>query len=111
MRWLRTISEGAANSLEEGLEETLTVHRIAPSTTGILRTTRLTTNPIASIVGQAADLTRRVKRWRDNEMVMRWLGSSLIWIEPRLRRVRGHKQLPALKRSLQTHQTLHSKAV
>jgi len=111
IRWLRNHSEAAANSLAEGLEETLTVHRLAPDISGALRKTLLTTNPIESIFGHAADLTRRVKRWRGEAMVMRWLGSNLLWIEGRFRRVRGYRQLGRLREALQSEAPYQAKVV
>ena len=78
-RWLKKISESAAASLGEALEETLTVHRLGIS--GALRKTLLTTNPIESTIEVVKRHARRVRRWSSSTMVMRWVGSGLIRAE------------------------------
>jgi len=88
-RWLRNHSEPAARSLAEGLEETLTLHRLG--VTGALRRTLRTTIPIESLFSVVEEKCRRVKRWRDASMVLRRVGSACAWHEPRMRRVRGHR--------------------
>ena len=37
--------------------------------------------------------TRRVKRWRDHAMVVRWAAASLLDMEKRFRKIMGHQQL------------------
>ena len=97
--WLEDLSESpAASSMREGLEETLTVHRLG--ITGALRRTLQTTNPLESIFGQVRERTKRVKRWRHGAMAMRWCASAMQQIEPRLHRVKGFRDLPLLKRNL-----------
>jgi transposase-like protein len=96
--WLRTISEGAARSLEEGLEETLTVHRLRLP--DVLRRTLSTTNVIESCFAHVQHLTRNVKRWRNGQMVRRWVGGMLLVAERRFRRIRGYKSLPLLLNAL-----------
>lgn len=92
--WLRRISPAAAASLEEGLEETLTVVRLGVPE--LLRKTLATTNPIESAFSLAESVTRRVKRWRDGDMRERWCVAGLIDAESRFNRVKGHKHLPQL---------------
>jgi len=58
---LETKHPGAAASLLEGLEETLTVTRLGLS--GSLLDTFKSTNPIESMIYIARDLTGNVKRW------------------------------------------------
>jgi len=94
VRWLATKSERAAASLEEGFEETLTIHALG--VVGALRRTLMTTNPIESAFDGVRVFSRRVKRWRDGAMVMRWVGSGLVVAEKRFRRVKGHRDIPAL---------------
>jgi putative transposase len=53
----------AARSLEEGLEETLTVHRLGIG--GVLRRKLATTNPIESCLSTVQRVARNVKRWRE----------------------------------------------
>lgn len=94
VKWLRRISPAAAGSLEEGLEETLSVVRLGVPE--LLRKTLATTNPIESAFSIAQSVTRRVKRWRDGDMRERWCVAGLIDAESRFNRVKGHKHLPQL---------------
>jgi putative transposase len=66
---------GAAASLREGLEETLTVQALG--ITGALYRTLRTTNPIENLNGSVARYCRNVKRWGDGQMVLRWVASAL----------------------------------
>jgi putative transposase len=98
VKWLRRISPAAAASLEEGLEETLTVVRLGVPE--LLRKTLATTNPIESAFSVAESVTRRVKRWRDGDMRERWCVAGLLDAERRFNRVKGHKYLPQLLTAL-----------
>ena len=82
---------GAAASIREGLEETLTVQRLG--LTGALERTLRTTNIIENLMGSVEGYTRRVKRWRGGQMIQRWVASALVEAEPRFRRVRGYRDL------------------
>jgi len=94
VKWLRTISPAAAASLEEGLDETLTVARLGVPE--LLRKTLATTNPIESAFSVAESVTRRVKRWRDGDMRERWCVAGLLDAERRFNRIKGHKHMPQL---------------
>jgi transposase-like protein len=85
---------GAAASLREGLEETLTVHALG--ITGALRRTLATTNPIENLNAGVAQYCRNVKRWRGGLMIQRWVTSALVDSEQQFRRVRGFRDLPRL---------------
>ena len=98
VKWLRRISPAAAASLEEGLEETLTVVRLGVP--DLFRKTLATTNPIESAFSVAESVTRRVKRWRDGDMRERWCVAGLLDAERRFNRVKGHKYLPQLLAAL-----------
>jgi putative transposase len=98
VKWLRRISPAAAASLEEGLEETLTVVRLGVPE--LLRKTLSTTNPIESAFSVAESVTRRVKRWRDGDMRQRWCVAGLLDAESRFNRIRGYKHLPQLLAAL-----------
>jgi len=98
VKWLRRITPAAAASLEEGLEETLTVVRLGVPE--LLRKTLSTTNPIESAFSVAESVTRRVKRWRDGDMRQRWCVAGLVDAERRFNRVKGHKHLPQLLTAL-----------
>jgi transposase-like protein len=92
--WLKRLHPDAAASLEEGLEETLTVVRLgAPEQ---LRRTLATTNPIERAFSVAESVTRRVKRWRDGDMRQRWCVAGLLDAESRFHRVKGHRHMKAL---------------
>ena len=82
---------GAAASIREGLDETLTVQRLG--LTGALERTLRTTNIIENLMGSVEGYTRRVKRWRGGQMIQRWVASALVEAEPRFRRVRGYRDL------------------
>ena len=98
LAWLKKLSESAAASLEEGFEETLTVHRLG--VTGTLRRTLVTTNPIESAFDTVKRHARRVKRWSGAAMVMRWAATGLVQAEQQFRRVKGHAAIPQLIEAL-----------
>lgn len=88
----------AAASLAEGMEETLTLHRLGIS--GALSLSFSTTNVLESINAQLGRLTRNVTRWRNGDQKQRWVASALLDIEPRLRRVKGYRALPQLRAAI-----------
>lgn len=102
VKWLDAISPSAARSLEEGLEETLTLHRL--SINELLRKSLSSTNLIESCFARTEAWTRRVKRWRNGKMVMRWGAAALLVAEAGFRRIKGHAHLPQLKAALVAHQ-------
>ncbi len=85
----------AANSLAEGLEETLTLHRLGLA--GPLARSFATTNVLESINAQVERVLRRVTRWHGGTHKLRWAASALLDLEPRLRRVKGYRALPQLR--------------
>lgn len=85
---------GAASSLREGLQETLTVQRLG--LTGALARTLKTTNPIENLNGSIATYIRNVKRWRHGSMIQRWVAAALREAEKQFRRVRGYRDMPRL---------------
>lgn len=99
-RRLRADHPGAAASLEEGLDETLTV--MAFGLPEWLERTLSTTNAIENLIGSGRDLSRRVKRWRDARMIVRWLATACIEAEKRFHRVRDHKGLTTLVAALRS---------
>jgi transposase-like protein len=90
---------GAAASVREGLDETLTLQGLG--VTGALYRTLRTTNPIENLNGSIARYTRNVKRWRDGEMVQRWVASALSDACTRFRALRGHRDIGKLIAALQ----------
>lgn len=107
--WLASINESAAESLDEALEETVTVHRLG--LTGALRRTLLTTNPIESAIEIVKHHARRVRRWNGSDMVLRWAGSGLVRAEQQFRRVKGHEQIQLLISALESTSLNDSKVV
>ncbi|HEV2282088.1 MAG TPA: hypothetical protein VGX75_06835 [bacterium] len=98
-RELRVSNESAARSLAEGLEETLTLHRL--DVAGELGRTFKTMNALESVMAQVEQRTGKVDRWRTSDQKQRWPASALLDIEPRLRRIRGYRALPKLREALQ----------
>lgn len=96
VRWLEQISEPAARSLEEGMEETLTVVRLGLP--DLLRQTLATTNPIESPFDGVRYRTRRVKRWKTGkgQMAARWAAGALLVVEKRLHKIKGHRLMSVL---------------
>jgi putative transposase len=91
---LREAHPSAAASIEEGLEETLTVARLGLK--DALRRTLATTNPVENVVGRIRVVGRRVTRWRSGSMVLRWVGAAVVEASRGFRRIKGHGQLPFL---------------
>lgn len=91
---LEGVNPSAAASLREGLEETLTLHRL--KVPGLLRKSLSTTNPIESPFSFVREKTRRVKRWRAGDQAQRWAASALLKAEGTWRKVRGHTLMPKL---------------
>jgi transposase-like protein len=92
---------GAADSLRERLEETLTLQRLG--ITGSLHRTLRSTNAIENLNGLLGRFTRNVERWRDGSMIVRWIGAGILDAQRRLHRVRGHRDLQNLLATLERH--------
>jgi putative transposase len=99
-RELMDLNPSAARSLEEGMEETLTVHKLRVPDQ--LRRTLCCTNVIESAFSIVETVCRNVKRWRDGDHIERWVGSGLLVAERQFRKVIGHRQIPLLLASLAT---------
>ena len=97
-QWLDREYPSAAASLREGLDEMFTINRLGLPPE--LRRCLGSTNVIESPNGGVRRCTRRVKRWRDHGMVVRWVAASLLAIEKRLRRIMGYQQLWILEAKL-----------
>jgi putative transposase len=93
--WLESNGEhSAAESLREGLDETLTVLRLGlPKTLG---RTFATTNAIENMNGTLRRIHRNVKRWRGEGMIRRWVALGIAEAQRGFRRVKGYQQLPSL---------------
>lgn len=96
---LKLINESAVRSLDEGLEETLTLHRL-----GLFQELGIslkTTNCLESINSQVARFTGRVTYWKNSNQRHRWVASTLLEIEKTLRKIKGYRHLPILRKALQ----------
>jgi putative transposase len=96
---LRMANESAAASLAEGLDETLTLHRlnVFPAIGVSFRSTNL----IESVMARLEAKTHRVTRWRTSDQKLRWCASALWATERQFRRVKAYRALPLLKQALQ----------
>jgi hypothetical protein len=97
-RQLERINPSAARSLEEGLEETLTVHRLGVG--AVLRRKLATTNPIESCLSTVQRVARNVKRWREGDQPLRWTATGLLEAEKKFRRIKGYQEILLLKERL-----------
>ena len=91
--------QAAANSLAEGLQDILTLHRLGIQ--GVLRRTLNSTNCIESVFSAARYYSRNVKRWRKEEQMERWMATGLLEAEKKLRRIPGYTNLKQLIKALQ----------
>lgn len=107
-RELRLVNASAAASLAEGLEETLTLHRLNGFPE--LGVSFKTTNLAESVMARVEARTRRITRWRTSDQKLRWTAAALCAMERQFRRVKHHRQLPLLKRALHTRLTTTSAA-
>lgn len=107
-RELRLVNESAAASLAEGLDETLTLHRL--NVFPELGVSFKTTNLIESVMARLEAKTRRVTRWRTSDQKLRWCASALWAMERQFRRVKHHRHLPLLKQALQNKLSLTNSA-
>jgi transposase-like protein len=101
VKWLDTISPSAARSLEEGLDDTLTITRLGLHE--FLVRTFGSTNLIESCFARTQSWTGRVKRWRGAKMVLRWGAAALLFAEKGFRKVRGFRYMHQLLQALQSH--------
>jgi transposase-like protein len=88
-------NQSAAASLAEGLEETLTLHRLGVF--GILGQSLKTTNCLESVNAMVEECCAKVDCWKNSRQKHRWLATALLDIEPRLRRIKGFRNLPKLQ--------------
>jgi putative transposase len=85
---------GAAASLREGLEETLTLTRLGIR--GNLKQTLESTNPCQSMIECVRRSARNVKRWQSGQMCLRWTAAGMLEAERQFRRVIGYRDLAKL---------------
>jgi transposase-like protein len=95
---------GAAGSLQEGLEETLTVTRLGVKDK--LKKTLESTNPCESMIECVRRSSRNVKHWQNGEMCLRWTAAGMREAEQQFRRVVGHADLAKLAVAVERELTL-----
>jgi putative transposase len=95
---------GAAASLREGLEETLTVTRLGVR--GALKRTLESTNPCESMIECVRRSSRNVKRWQSGEMALRWTAAGMLEAERQFRRIIGYRDLAKLAVAVEREVTL-----
>jgi transposase-like protein len=91
-KWLAGINESSARSLDEAMEELLTLHRL--KVPELLRKTLHSTNCIESMFSTVRHCEKNLKRYRSSRMSQRWLASVLIYAESNFRTVKGYNQIP-----------------
>ncbi len=85
---------GAAGSLREGMEETLTLTRLG--VTGSLKRTLESTNPCESMIEIVRRTQHNVKRWSSGEMALRWTAAGMLEAEQQFRKIIGYRDLATL---------------
>ena len=80
--------------MREGLEETLTLHKLRVPEE--LRHSLRSTNLIESAISVVRATTRRVKRWRPGDMRLRCSAAGLLAAEKGFRRIRGYQSMSVL---------------
>lgn len=105
-RRLEPEARGVAASIREGLDEMLTVNRLGLPTP--LRRSLACTNGIENMMGTVRRVCRNVKRWQNIDMALRWTAAGMMEATKGFRRLKAHKQLPALRAALAAHQARHA---
>ncbi len=98
-QWLEREYPDAAGSLREGLEEMFTVNRLglSPALMRCLSSTNLIESPHSGVRLR----TRRICRWRDGRMVLRWAAAAYLITEKSFRKIQGYRDLCMLKAVLE----------
>jgi transposase-like protein len=96
---LDNLSSVAAESLREGLEATLTLHKL--EVPAALRVSLYSTNPIENVFSSVRSQVTRVRHWKSGDgMAMRWVATMVMDAERRFHRIKGHAAIPLLTNSL-----------
>jgi len=95
---LKTINMSASRSMEEGLEETLTIHRLGLN--DYFKRSFSTTNIIENVNSQIERYLKKIKHWKNSSQRYRWTACALMEIEDRMRRVHNYKKLYLLKEQI-----------
>jgi transposase-like protein len=106
---LEKINRSAANSLNEGLTETLTLHSLG--LVEQLGKSLLTTNIIENLNSQLGGYIRKVKNWSSSKMRARWMAASIVQIEIRMRRINNYEKLNLLRTAIKSELKLNQERV
>ena len=90
---------GAAASVREGLDETLTLQGLGIS--GTLYEKLRSTNAIENLNSGIVTYSRNVKRWQGGSMVIRWVSAAIVEAGRKFRRVQGWRDIEKLVRALE----------
>jgi putative transposase len=85
---------GAAGSLREGMEETLTVTRLGVR--GRLKRTLASTNPCESMIETVRRVARNVKHWQSGDMCLSWTAAGMLEAQAQFRKIIGYTDLAKL---------------
>ena len=97
-RRLETEHPSAAESVREGLDETLTV--LTLNLSARLRRSLATTNAAESLLSRTRHVKRNVKRWRGGQMMLRWVAAGVLEAVKGFRRLKGYADMPRLVAAL-----------
>jgi transposase-like protein len=106
---LKTDNLSASRSMEEGMEETLTLHRL-----GLIegfRKSFSTTNCIENLNSQMEKYLMKVKHWKTSSQKYRWIGSALLDVETRMRRVDNYTKLSVMRNKIKQELRIENKEV
>ena len=106
---LKELNIHAARSLEEGLEETLTLHRL-----GLIEKLGAslgTTNCIESLNSQLGRYMRKVTRWRNSNQILRWTAVAILESERRMNKIRNYRSLFTLREVLMKQLKIKTKNI
>ena len=106
-RQLSCVNESAVRSLDEGFEETLTLHHLGLFEE--LGRSLKTTNSIESLMSLIGQKTDKVDYWKNSNQKQRWLASALLEIEPRLNKICGYRYLPLLRKAIKRELHIEAK--
>lgn len=103
--YLETLNPSAAKSLREGMDETLTLHRLGIPE--LLRYSLQSTNAVESVMAVVRQRIRNVKRWPDGgrrspkaDQIQRWIGAGLYEAQQNFRRIKGYRLMNILVEAL-----------
>jgi putative transposase len=108
-RSLERSHPGAAASLREGLDETLTVMRLELPES--LERVLSSTNLIENLFSRVREMARRVRHWQGGAMILRWCAAGVLEAEHNFRKVTGYRSLAKLDAALRAHDAVLDRGV